>query len=114
MIKKILQYRLVSLLSLVSFAFTAGGFFWVLGAFYHSSSEPLILHFNDSVGITAIGSFASFLLIGVLGMVIVVVNFFVALELEARDRFLGKVVAVMTLVIATLLFLAFAAIIRVN
>jgi hypothetical protein len=41
-------------------------------------------------------------------------NFFIALEFDARDRFLGKFTAVMTLVFATLLFIAFAAIINVN
>jgi hypothetical protein len=80
----------------------------------NASSGPLILHFNDTIGITAIGSFASLLLMGILGMVIVIVNFFVALGLEARDKVLGKIVAVMTLVLAVLLFLAFAAIIKVN
>ena len=65
-------------------------------------------------GITAIGDFNSLLLIGILGLVIVVINFFIALDLEARDNVLGKIVAAMTLVMAILLFLAFAAIIKVN
>jgi hypothetical protein len=44
----------------------------------------------------------------------VIVDFFIALDLEARDNVLGKIVAAVTLIMAVLLFLAFAAIINVN
>lgn len=114
MIKNISKYRLVSLLSLASFAFAAGGFFWALGALGGASSGPFILHFNDMQGITSIGGFGDLLLMGVIGMAIVIVNFFVALALEARDAVLGKLVAAMTLAMVILLFLAFVAIIKVN
>ena len=114
MIGKIARYRLVSLLSLASIAFVSGGFFWALAALNGVSSGPLILHFNDMQGITSIGSFGNILWMGVLGVAIVVINFFIALDLEARDNVLGKIVAVLTLVMAILLFLAFTAIIKVN
>jgi hypothetical protein len=114
MIKNITKYRLVSLLSLASLAFAAGGFFWALGALRDISSGPLILHFNDMQGITSIGTFDGVILMGILGIAIIVMNFFIALGLEARDRVLGKIVAAMTLVMAILLFLAFTAIIKVN
>ena len=114
MIKKISQYRLVSLLSLASLAFSAGGFFWALGALSGSMSGPVILHFNDMQGITHVGTFTDIILMGVLGIIVVVIDFFVALDLEARDNVLGKIVAVTTLVMAILLFLSFAAIINVN
>ncbi|HUC01674.1 MAG TPA: hypothetical protein VMA75_02105 [Candidatus Paceibacterota bacterium] len=113
MIKKIVKYRTVSLLFLASFAFAASGFFWAWVALAPSSG-PLILHFNDMGGITATGTFATFLLMGILGIAIVIMNFVIALGLEERDRILGKIVAVLTLVMAILLFLAFAAIIKVN
>ena len=114
MIKKITAYRLVSLLSLASLVFAAGGFFWAFGALEGTASGPLILHFNDLQGITSIGSFGAILWMGALGIAIVVVNFFIALDLEARDNVLGKIIAATTLVMAILLFLAFAAIIKVN
>ncbi len=114
MIDKIKKYRLVSLLSLASFAFAAAAFFWIIAALYGNASGPLILHFNDMQGITSIGSFGDLLLMSILGMVIVAIDFFAALELEARDSVLGKIVAVTTLVMAILLFLAFAAIIKIN
>ncbi len=114
MTKRINAYRLVSLLSLASLALAVGGFFWALDALGGAASGPLILHFNDMQGITSIGSFSNLLWMGVLGIAIVVINFFIALDLEARDNVLGKIVAVMTLVMTILLFLAFAAIIKVN
>ncbi len=114
MIKKIEKYRLVSSLSLASLAFAAGGFFWALGALGGAASGPLVLHFNDLQGITSIGSFGDVLWMGILGIAIIVINFFIALDLEARDNVLGKIVATITLIMAILLFLAFAAIIKVN
>ena len=114
MIEKIKKYRLVSLFSVVSLAFAVGGFFLVFDALGGAASGSFILHFNDMQGITSIGSFGDVLWMGVLGVVIVVINFFIALDLEARDNVLGKIVAVMTFVMAILLFLAFAAIIKVN
>ena len=114
MIKKVSTYRLVGLLSLASFLFAAGGFFWAVAALSGSASGPLILHFNDMQGITSIGDFNGLLLMGILGLVIVITNFFIALDLESRDNVLGKIVAVITLIMAILLFLAFAAIIKVN
>ena len=114
MIDKIKKYRLVSLFSLASLAFAAGGFFWAFGALQGATSNLLILHFNDMAGITNIGSFGDIVMMGILGIAMVIVNFFVALGLEERDNVLGKIVAVVTLVMAILLFLAFAAIIKVN
>lgn len=113
MIEKIKKYRVVSLLSLASFALVAGGFFWMLGAL-GSARGPLILHFNDMQGITSIGTLGDLLWMGGIGIAIVVINFFIALDLEARNRVLGKIVAALTLAMAVLLFLAFAAIINVN
>lgn len=114
MIKKISSCRLVSLTSLASLAFAAGGFFWALGALSAVSSGPLILHFNDLQGLTSIGNFGDIVLMGILGIVIVIINFFIAVELEARDKVLGKIVSVVTLAMAILLFLTFAAIIKIN
>ena len=114
MIERIKKYRLVSLLSLASFVFTAGGFLWAIVALEGAASGPFILHFNDMDGITSIGSFGSIVAMGILGIIIVIINFFVALNLEARDKVLGKIIAAMTLAMAILLFLAFAAIIKVN
>ena len=113
MIDKIKKYRVVSLSLLASFALTAGGFFWALCAL-GGTHGPVVLHFNDMQGITSIGTLGDLLWMGAIGMAIVVINFFIALDLEARNRVLGKIVAALTLAMAVLLFLAFAAIINVN
>ena len=76
----------------------------------HRSSSIL----TTSPGITAVGSPTNLVFVGFLGTVVVIMNFFIALELEARNRFLGKLVAALTLLFAVLLFIAFAVIINVN
>jgi len=114
MIEKIKQYRLVSLLSLASLAFAAGGAFWAFAALAGAAPGPLILHFSDMAGITSIGNYNDLVLMGVLGIVMVIMDFFIAIELEVRDNVLGKIVSVVTLIMAILLFLTFAAIINVN
>jgi hypothetical protein len=108
------QHRMVSLVFLASLALTAGGFIWALAALHAGASGPLILHFNDMAGITNVGGFESLIPMGILGIAIVIVNFFVALSLEKWDGVLGKIVAAMTFIMAILLFLAFTAIIKVN
>lgn len=113
MIKKIARYRLVSLLSLAGFLFAAGGFVWAL-AELAGARGPFILHFSDMNGITSVGGLSAVAMMGVLGIVIILIDFFVAIELEERDSVLGKIVAAMALLLGVLLFLAFAAIIRVN
>ena len=114
MFKKILRHRTVSLVSLGSFLLAAGGCAWAWVALGGMVSAPLILHFDDIEGITAVGTPASLIFMGVLGVAVVLMNFAIALELEERDRVLGKVTAGMTFIFAALLFMAFAAIINVN
>jgi hypothetical protein len=114
MIKKIIKYRLVSLLSLASLAFVLGGSIWAYASLLNSGVAPFILHFNDIDGITRVGGIENLVLMGILGVFMVVIDFFVALELEARDKVLGKIVASVTLVMAILLFLGFVAILNVN
>jgi hypothetical protein len=114
MIKKILKFWVVSLLSLVSLLFVLGGAIWDYVAVLHSGAAPYILHFNDIDGITKVGGISNLVLMGILGVFIVVMNFFITLELEARDKILGKIVAALTLVLAILLFIGFVAILSVN
>jgi hypothetical protein len=114
MVKKIVQYRAVGALGAAAVLFALGGFAWAYGALSSASSGPYILHFNDMTGITSVGGVDTIISMGILGLVITVMNFFIALELEERDIFLGKVVAGGTLIFAALLFIAFAAILNVN
>ena len=114
MIKKILQSRVVAALSFVSVAFVLGGFVWAYTSLSTSGAGPFILHFNDMDGITSVGGLGVIVFMGVFGLAATVMNFFIALEFEVRDRFLGKIMAAATLVFSVLLFIAFAAILNVN
>ncbi len=95
-------------------AFVVGGFAWAFFALRAAGTDSLILHFNSVQGITNVGGLGFVAFIAVLALLVVLMNFAVAREFTARDRFFGKFLAVMTLVFAILLFLAFAAIISVN
>lgn len=117
--RKIIRARAVSAISLAAMCFAAGGWIWAYVALRHAAGTagqgtPLILHFNDLSGITAVGGIGTITFMGILGVAVVTLNSLVALELSGRDRFLAKLAAVATLVFAALLFVAFAAIISVN
>ena len=96
-----------------SFALVLGGTLWAYVAL-RGISGPVIVRFNGATGINLIGSFWNVVGFGVTGLVIVAANFFVALELEERDGFLGKLVAAETVLVAGLIFIALVAIISVN
>lgn len=114
MIKKILHYRVVSLLFFASMVLVLGGAIWAIVAMLQTGTAPYILHFNDIDGITNVGGIGNIVLMGILGALIVWIDFLIALELEARDNVLGKIVAAVTLILAVLLFLGFVAILNVN
>ena len=112
--KKFLKHKEVNVTTIVSLVFVASGFIWAEVALRAIQNGPLILHFDDIQGITAIGGLGRFDFIGVMGLAIVILNYLIALELDRRDAFLGKLASVVTLIFALLLFIGFAAIISVN
>jgi hypothetical protein len=114
MVKKFIRHKEVSILSLSAFILSAGGFAWAYFALRGVVGTPLILHFDDISGVTAIGGLGTLVFVGCFGVIVTLVDFLIALELDARDRFLGKLVAALTLMFAILLFIAFVAIINVN
>jgi uncharacterized membrane protein len=115
MTKKIIKYKAVSAACLGAIAIALGGFLWVYFRLRNTAGGGLlVLHFNDMNGITDVGNLWGIVSMGILGVAIAVVNFFIAMELEERDRFLGKVVAVASVFFAVLLFIAFAAILGIN
>lgn len=113
MTQKILKHKTVSAIFGLSFLLVIGGTLWTYIVF-RNTSGLFILHFNDLGGIKQIGEAGALLWMGLLGFVATLINFYIALELEARDRFLGKMLAAGTLLLALLLFVGFAAIINVN
>lgn len=114
MLRKALKHKIVTALSAASLAFVLGGFFWVWTELSSSGSGPFILHFDDLRGITQVGGLGIFIFMGVFGSVVVLMNFFIGLELAERDRFLALLTTSLTLLFAILLFIGFAAILNVN
>ena len=113
MIEQIKKHGLVSGLLAAAAVFIIAGFIWALVSL-EKVIGPLVLHFNDLQGITATGNIGTIIFGGALGVVVVLMNGCLALEFEERNPFLGKLIAVLTLVFAILLFIAFAAILSVN
>lgn len=97
----------------VSFVLVAGGWLWAW-LYLREIDQTLILHFNDRVGINLVGKPGDLAGFGVLALIAVVINSILALALEERDWFLGKLLAAATLAFAALIFIGFAAIISVN
>ncbi len=112
-LEKILKHRLVAVVGGASLVLIAGGWLWGYFALRHVR-QPLILHFNNLVGIDYIGSASDLAVLGVFGLLSVLVNTFLALELEEKDWFWGKLLVAATAGFAVLLFIALAAIISVN
>ena len=113
MFKRIVKFKVASFIFLASFILILGGTLWAYFAL-RGIAQPLILHFNDLVGINQTGGVADLLQIGATGIVFVLINFFLTLELEERNVFLGKLLAAATLFLSILIFIGFAVIISVN
>ena len=111
--KKILKHKGMSGFFGLALVFVAGGWIWAYAAL-HNVTGPLILHFNNFAGITQVGNIWDLFGVAILGIVIVKLNWLIAMELEERAPYLGKLMLAATLVISLLLFIGFAAIINVN
>ena len=112
MLESIKRFKLVRASFWVSGAFVLGGWLWAYVAL-RGIEQPLIIHFV-SRQINQIGGVGDLAAIGIFGVLVVLVNFFVSEELEKRDLFLGKLLAAATLFVCVLIFIAFATIIHVN
>ncbi len=80
----------------------------------HAIREPLVLHYSPYTGINQIGSVVNLLGVAATGLVLVGVNALIAFALEDRERLWADLLALMTLFLSALLFIAFMAIISVN
>jgi hypothetical protein len=76
--------------------------------------EPLILHISTYTGINQIGRVKELLALGATGLVLVLTNGLLAFALDPREPALSKLVALITLFLALLLFIGFMATISVN
>ncbi len=111
--RKIVHHKGMSALFGLCLVLVAVGWIWAYAAL-HTAQNPLILHFNNFAGITQVGSVWDLLRVAILGIVMVKLNWLIAMELEEREEFLGKFILAATLTLALLLFIGFAAIINVN
>ena len=110
---KILKFRIISSIFLASFIMVLGGTLWAYFSL-RGASGPVVIHFNDLTGINLIGGYSDLIMMGIAGLIFIFVNFLITLELEERDRFLGKLAAAATVLLSILIFIALAAIISVN
>lgn len=90
-----------------------GGWFWAWLAL-GSIQSPLILHFSEYTGINQIGNMADIHGLGATGVVMMLLDFVLALALRGREPRWSKVLAGAALFLGALLFMALAAIISVN
>jgi hypothetical protein len=113
MLEKFKKYRLVNGSLAAAFLLVLAGFLWTMISFMMTGG-PFILHFDDLQGITMISGRGFVVFMGIFGMAMVFINGNIALELESRESFWGKLIAALTVTLAVLLFIAFAAILSVN
>lgn len=114
MLKKFFNENFITVFCAAALAFVVGGFTWAFFELRATGTNSLILHFNSVQGITTVGGLGLIIFMGVFATLIVFMNFAIAREFSTRDQFFGRFLAVLTLAFAILLFIAFAAIIRVN
>jgi hypothetical protein len=114
MLERIIKHKAVSAACLSAIFITLAGFLWVYFGLRMTGSGPFVIHWNDMNGITEVGGLWSVAAVGMLGIFITVIDFFIATELEEREPFLGKVVATASALFAVLLFIAFAAILGMS
>ncbi len=111
--QKLLKHKIVSLTFLLGFILIIGG--WIRTYFMlRNVSQPLIVHFNNALGINQIGGLKDLAAAAVFGIVSLIFDFLLSLELDERDPFLGKLTAVAGLFLAILIFIGFSAIVSVN
>lgn len=111
--RNILRHKIMAALFALALLLVLGGWLWAWASL-HAASSSIILHFDSSNGISAVGSARDLLWVAAFGIITVIVNALIAFELEERTAFYGKILLVATLLSALLLFLGFAAIINVN
>lgn len=111
--KQIFRYRGVSAYFMIGLVLVLGGWVWAYEAL-KAIHQTLIIHFNNYAGIDQVGSVANLIPIGVFGIVLTFVNWFISLSLMRTAPTLGKVMTFITLFFDVLIFIVFAAIIGVN
>jgi len=113
MLKDLFKFKVNTFSFVVSLALVIGGWLWA----YFTLREielPLVIHFSNITGINQVGYSWDLAKVGIFGILVVVINFLISVELEKRDKFLGKLTSAFTLFLSILIFVYFMAIISVN
>jgi hypothetical protein len=113
LLRRLAKFKAMTAGFALSFLFIAAGWLWAY-IILRKINQPIILHFNNFLGITRIGNLTDLAETGIFGLLMAVINFLLAFNLEERDWFLGKLMAAATLFFGILIFIGFAAIISVN
>ena len=109
----LLKFKIIIGSFVAALVLVAGGTIWAYFAL-RRITEPLILHYNGQRGISQIGDIWNLLAFGGMGFIMLALNFGIALALEERHPFWGKIVAVANLILGVLIFIGLMAIISVN
>lgn len=107
------MYRIPNLAMILSMTLVVGGWLWAYFKL-RKIADPLIIHYSPEVGIDQVGYAGDLAKVGVFGIVIVAMNFIISVELEQKDKFLGRLTSAVTAFLGILIFIYFAAIISVN
>jgi len=107
------EHRFVTSTLIVSFVLILAGWLWA-DRLLSPLGQPLILHYSSRARINQVGTIGDLRGLALLGVAIVVINGILAFYLDARDWFLGKFLATVTIAVSILLFIAFVAIVSVN
>ena len=113
MLKKLFKYKIPNFTFLLGLALVLSGWLWAFFAL-GTITTPLIILFDSTTGINQVGYVGDLVKVGVFGMMVILVNFFISIELEERMPFWGRLTSFMTVFLGILIFIYFAAIVSVN
>lgn len=86
---------------------------WVVFTLF-SSGQPQILRYTSSSGVSRIGSAGDILMLVITGMIFAIADYFLAVSLYNRSRFLSLLASAVSIFISALIFIAVSAMIGVN
>ncbi|MFA6354493.1 MAG: hypothetical protein WCX12_02300 [Candidatus Paceibacterota bacterium] len=112
-IREIFKYRVHNLAFLAAVVLVFGGWLWAFIAL-KDVKQDIIINFESLEEINGVGSFADLSKVGFFGLIVTLINFLIATELEKRDRFWGRFTAGAMVFVGALIFIYFVAIILVN
>lgn len=112
--KNFIKNKEVFVLNYIAIGISLISFFLVFFNLISLSNRPLVIHFDDINGVTKMGNFTDIISIAATGIIVTVLNFFISIEVEKKDKFLARIISVVSILFAVLLFIAFTAILTMN